>query len=143
MALANQPQAKSFLTHANLEGIKDIIQLELLKRGVIAPIVKIEEVVHRSGSHGIELLTEYFQTVPVMFKKVRVTSFNTNVEIGKLSHLNPELPKNMDDDYVAVWINTHFSYEVFDGGSNGTNLISFWFNVFGKEKDGVRLKQMC
>jgi len=135
--------AENYLSLSNLLEIREIIQEELLKRGFTAPILKIEETVDIMGSHHIELSTAYFQTTPVIFKKLRITNFNTSVSIGKLSDLATNATPNLlDKDYVMVWVTTNLSYESFGGGSNGLNLLNFWFNVFGKKKFDVKISHI-
>lgn len=128
-----------YLSAENLEAIKEAIQLELLKRGVTAPIVTMEETIGRnSSSHYINFSTAYFQTVPVMFKKLAVTNFSTSANKQPKSVLDPKLA----GEFIAVWISVHFSYESFGGGSNGTEIFNIWFNVFGPTSYDVKLAQI-
>ena len=129
---------EKFLSVENLEAIKDTIQLELLKRGVIAPIVKLEEVIRKSNNHHIELATAEFQTIPVMFKKLGVINFGTFVGKKPKNELKPEL----EGEFISVWISVYFSYEHFNGGSNGVEMFNIWFNVFGSTSYDVKLNQI-
>lgn len=124
-----------YLSAENLLKIKETIQVELLKRGVTAPIVTMKETIGRGGSHYIEFQTTEFQTVPVMFKRVQVNNFSTSVSKRPIS----ELQNGLNGEYVKIWITVHFSYESFSGGSNGTEMFSIWFNVFGKTEYDVKL----
>ena len=89
-----------YLSAENLLKIKETIQVELLKRGVTAPIVTMKETIGRGGSHYIEFQTTEFQTVPVMFKRVQVNNFSTAVT----KRPNNELQSNLAGEYIAVWI---------------------------------------
>lgn len=127
----------NYLSQENLDTIKAAIQLELLKRGVTAPIVKLEETTGRNQGcdHYINLETEPFQTVPVMFKKLMVSSFSTHVSKRKRS----ELKEGLEGDFISVWISVHYSYESFSGGSNGTELFDINFNVFGDDSYSTKV----
>lgn len=127
------------LSAANLEAIKNAIQIELLKRGVTAPIVEIKETLGRNSSaHYLEFSTAPFQTVPVMFKKLVVSSFSTSLRKAPKSDLKP----GIEGEYIAVWISVHFTYESFEGGSNGTKMFDIWFNVFGETEYDVKLQEI-
>ena len=123
------------LSQANLNAIKESIQVELLKRGITSPIVEIKEVTNGS-SHYILFNTAEFQTVPVMFKKLWVNNFGSSVARRPKSDLSPDT----DGEYIFVWISVHYSYESFSGGSNGTSLFDIWFNVFGESEYDVKMK---
>ena len=109
-----------YLTEENISVIKETIQTELLKRGITAPIIKIEEHI-RNGTHRIELQTEPFQTYPVIFKKLWVDNFSTSINIKKY--------EETDVEYYKVWISVYCSYEHFNGGSNGCKLFDFLCDI--------------
>lgn len=109
-----------YLTEDNLSIIKEKIQTELLKRGINTPIIKLEEYV-RNGSHYIQLQTESFQTFPVLFKKLWIESFGTSIMIDTYEEEKIK--------YYRVWIRIYYSYEHFEGGSNGCKLFNFNCNV--------------
>ena len=106
---------KNLLSEKAVNTIKDLLQTELLKRGILAPIKRIEEVESRSGSTYISFETEKFQTTPVIFKSLKVENFNSWI-------------KKVEGDYVVV-ISVHYSYKHFGGGSNGCLLFNFQCNV--------------
>jgi hypothetical protein len=106
---------KNLLSEKAVSTIKDLLQTELLKRGILAPIKRIEEVESRSGSNYISFNTEKFQTTPVIFKSLVVENFNSWI-------------KKVEGGY-EVTISVHYSYEHFDGGSNGCSLFNFQCNV--------------
>ena len=103
------------LSEKAVNTIKDLLQVELLKRGILAPICRIEEVTSRSGSSYISFETEKFQTTPVIFKSLMVENFNSWIS-------------KMEGGYM-VTINVHFSYKHFGGGSNGCSLFNFQCNI--------------
>lgn len=123
------------LSQENLNAIKEFIQVELLKRSITAPIIKIEEESSKSHSHYIKFNTTEFQTTPVIFKKLQVNDFGSSVVRSLRSELNPEA----EGEYISVWISVHYSYESFSGGTNGTELFNIWFNVFGENKIDVKM----
>ena len=106
---------KNLLSEKAVNTIKDLLQIELLKRGILAPIKRIEEVDLRSGDSYISFNTEEFQTTPVIFKSLMVENFNSWI-------------RKIEGGYVVV-INVHYSYEHFGGGTNGCALFNFQCNV--------------
>lgn len=100
---------KKMLTENQLSLVKEAIQDELLKRGITAKIIKCEEI-----EHGVEILTESFQTFPVMFKEVYV-----------YSHLSGF--SDTDKNAVELYIGLSFRHISFTGGSNGTDLMDVRF----------------
>ena len=109
-----------YLTEETINVIKDKIQEELLKRGITAPIIKFKEYIDRNGNHKIELKTEDFQTSPVIFKRLWVDIFGTEVYIPK---------EEESTDHYNIWIVLDYSYEHFGGGRNGCTLFTFRCSV--------------
>lgn len=128
---------QKLLSEGNLKFIKEVIQLELLKRGITAPIVIIEETIN-NNRHRIELETSEFQTTPVIFKTLKIIGWNTSVEIKPKSELKPDAIGN----YILVWIPIYYTYTHFGVGSNSTEIFTLLFNVFGSNNDDVRLKSI-
>jgi hypothetical protein len=91
--------------------IAEHLQTELLKRGILAPITKIEEEESRPGKTHISFETEEFQTTPVIFKSLKVENFNSWIE-------------EVDGGF-QIGIDVHYSYKHFGGGSNGCSLFKF------------------
>lgn len=118
---------KNLLSEKVINIIKDLLQTELLKRGILAPIKRIEEEDGRSGSRYISFNTEEFQTTPVIFKSLIVENFNSWI-------------KKVEGGY-EVTISVHYSYEHFGGGSNGCSLFNFYCNVSedGEYVGGVKI----
>lgn len=110
------------LSEKAVSTIKDLLQTELLKRGILAPICRIEEVEGRVGSSYISFETEEFQTTPVIFKSLKVENFNSWIVKAEGS--------------IAVTITVHYSYQHFGGGSNGCSLFDFYCKV---SEDGKRV----
>ena len=111
---------KNLLSEKAVNTIKDLLQIELLKRGILAPITRIEEVESRSGGTYISFETEEFQTTPVIFKSLKVENFNS--WISKI------------EGGFLININVHYSYKHFGGGSNGCSLFNFQCKV---SEDGM------
>lgn len=99
------------LSENQMNFVKEKIQVELLKRGITAKIIKCEEKEQR-----VEILTESFQTFPVMFKEVYVYSH--------LSGFSRILNK---EGATELYIGLSFRYTSFSGGSNGTDLMDVRF----------------
>ena len=117
---------KKLLSEKAINTIKDLLQTELLKKGILAPIKRIEEVEGRSGNRYISFETEKFQTTPVVFKFLIVENFHSWI-------------KKVEGGYV-VTIYVHYSYEHFGGGSNGCSLFNFQCNV---SEDGEYVGNIC
>lgn len=126
-----------YLSQSNLDKMKEIIQLELLKRGITAPIIKFEEEIYKS-SHYIRFKTEPFQTIPVIFKNILVDNFSTSVN----KRLKSELKEGIEGEYIHVYIQFHYSWESFSGGTNGTPIFDIIFNVFGDTEYDVHLAEI-
>jgi hypothetical protein len=109
---------ENIISPAQVELIKERIQEELTKRGIHAPITTFEEYenAHCIGERKINLKTAEFQTTPVIFKKLRVESFSTNIEKVK--------------ELYQVYISLHYSYEHFGGGRNSCCLFDFTCKLF-------------
>jgi hypothetical protein len=101
--------------------IKEFIQTQLLRRGVSAPITLFKEAIARNGDSHFQLASEPFQTTPVMFKSIKVEEFGSFI-----------WKHDKHEGYHYFSIRIHFRYELFDGGSNGTN----FFNVQGELGEG-------
>ena len=106
---------KKLLSEKAVNTIKDLLQIELLKRGILAPIKRIEEVEGRSGNRYISFETEEFQTTPVIFKSLKVDNFGSWITKGEKS--------------LAITISVHYSYKHFGGGTNGCSLFKFYCTV--------------
>ena len=109
---------ESLLSKYQLEALKELIQLELLRRGFTAQIVKIDEVEVR-GRRFVAFETEKFQTVPVLFKDIIVNQFNSSLKKEVFTREN-----GTQYEMIKVYISIHVSYNHFDGGSNGCKLFS-------------------
>lgn len=108
--------------------IKDFIQDELLKRGIHAKIIKcgLKEI---RGNQYPDLETEEFQTTPVIFKSLKVGSFNSSMTEEK----------EEDTPYTYIWMRINYLYTHFGGGSNGCDLFDFSCKVI---KDGIWTKRI-
>jgi len=109
--------------------IKEIIETELLKRSYTCKIARIEVEYDRYGKLRFIVESEYFQTMPVIFKTLRIESFG--------SWLSKETIKDTDNFRFVVTIDLHNSYTHFGGGSNGCGL--FNIRLFISENGRVTL----
>jgi hypothetical protein len=100
--------------------LESFIQTELLKRGFQAPIEELREK-HNRSQIGIEFHTPDFQTTPVLFRKLHITSGNSSIRATERTTSDGTVIYNL-------WVSVNVRYMVFDGGSNGTKL----FDVNGE-----------
>lgn len=108
---------ENVISPQQIELIKDKIQIELLKRGIYARIIQLEEYENRSNEHRIRLKTEEFTTTPTIFKRLWVEQFNT--------WITQEFTEDNQTEYYLITIGVHYSYEHFSGGTNGCELFNF------------------
>ncbi len=102
----------SDINNQTLEMITDAIRIELVKRGFHAPIwLKREENV--AGRQRLEIVSEPFQTTPVLFKSIEITSSGGGIK---------ETNATTSPQFV---IGVKVGYQHFGGGSNGCDLFSF------------------
>lgn len=111
------------ITKENLLSIKEKIQIELLKRGITAPIKTIEY-----ENNKLKVVTEDFQTNPVIFKRLWVQTWNSFID--KI------------DNNITLFISLNYRYEHFNGGSNGCDLFSINFIITGGSMYDVYLKNV-
>jgi hypothetical protein len=104
--------------------IADIIQTELLKRGFVVNVSCTP-----TPDNSLKVITDEFQTTPVIFKKVWIESFGVKVE----EHENSKGIK-----YTDYHISLDVFYEHFGGGKNGCNLFSISLRKF-EDWDEVKI----
>ena len=100
-------ETTKLLSPSALENIKGILEEQLLKRGITAPIIRIEE----SESNKVNFETSTFQTTPVIFKTLKVTNFGSWII--------------EEEGFTTVSISVHYSYTHFSGGYNLCSLFDF------------------
>lgn len=97
--------------------IKQILSDELLKRGFTAPITVLEERVNHRGEVSLIMETESFNTVPVLFRTIKVASFSSSIN---------ETPYLRDgEDVLSIWMQINVFWKHFDIGQNESNLFTF------------------
>jgi len=106
----------NLLSKTVLEQIKDEIGDALLKRGYNAPFT-LTEFTDRKDVR-LELRSEPFQTVPVIFKSLVLTQFGTSVK---------QVPNH--EHIYSVWISVSVHWKHFGGGTNGTTLFDYCCKV--------------
>lgn len=115
----------AILTPQQLENVKDTIQTELLKRGFTAPILEFTQVSDKSGPtksfqlRRLSFHTANFQTVPVLFRDLKIQSWNSSVF--------------KSNSKVRVWVTVNCAYSIFSGGTNSSEL----FTIDGTFMDEV------
>jgi len=99
--------------------IKEILQDELLKRGFTAKIVKLYEYKQIGGfKKYLRFYTEEFQTVPVIFKAIRVEEFNSGFTLDAKESEDGKIILTQSLFYISI----NVRYQHFKGGSNGAEL---------------------
>lgn len=101
------------LTDKELNKIKEFIEKELLKRGFTAPITLIEK------DNKLILLSEKFQTTPVLFSTINLCEFSSGV---KLVPHKEYYGGDVEEKIKRFWIQVYVYYEHFGGGYNTTSL---------------------
>jgi len=95
--------------------IKDRILEEILKRGVSTKMKSFKEIESQDKTR-IEFITEAFQTIPVIFKEVRISNFSSDI-----------IPASPDEDneIYKVFIGVIWFYELFCMGQNSCKMFDF------------------
>ena len=116
---------KNLTTQEQRDELQKVIQVELLKRGYTAQIIKFEE--NETNSRFI-FKTENFQTTPVMFQEIYISNFNSSLE-------KDELIKDDKTHFVTrFWVEvncfiTHFNSE----GKNSFSLFDVQGTFYDKQ----------
>lgn len=113
--------------------IKEIIQVELLKRGFTAEILNFCENV-KNGKPRLEFYTATFQTTPVMFKELEIRNFS--------SWLTKETVENMEGEktFDKFTIEVAVKYTLFEGGYNWTILFRVSGLLYGKDVFKIKIE---
>lgn len=131
----------SLISKNHIAKIKSAIQTELLKRGFLTPINIVLNEKHKL----LEIHSESFQTVPVIFKSIKINNFGGSIIVRDVM-VNDTLPKyvSLDNEIeveteqeLQIWIPVHVSYKHFDGGQNGCSLFNFTCKIKAKDKDRI------
>lgn len=93
------------ITEKQQNQLKEVVRLELLKRGFTAEIQTFEI---DSNKRKINFETSKFQTLPVIFKECYIASSGSNI--------------NHENGYFRISIN--FFYKSFDNGLNRVELFA-------------------
>lgn len=110
-----------------LKQIKKFVKIELLKRGI-----NVEVRIKQNDNKRICIETDDFQTIPCLFKKLCI---NNNF----ISHVY-EITKKGKDKEIEYWdffTELHVNWEYFNGGTNGTKLMSLRFRWFANDASKV------
>ncbi len=121
------------VTKNQLSELQTVIADELLKRGFTAKIIQFEEVQAKNGTK-IELTTESFQTVPVLFKEVAIGNFNS--ELREEQVVIQDKPVKV----LKFWMSVNVFYQHFGSGSNGCNLFSIWATLYENRALEIKIK---
>lgn len=112
------------LTKDILLSIGAEIAEQLTRRGFHAPL-SIGVGYRRDQEPYIKLESEPFQTVPVIFKEIRICQFSSTLAQDTSPDAVTARETDSTRDYWSVWIDVHVAYEHFPNGSNGCTLFNF------------------
>jgi len=131
---------KKVLSKENLDAIKDFIQFELLKRGIIAPTKEIEEVEspNNGKTNGIRFKTEFIRMTTNVFDKGVIHSRLTFV----MKKHKPKLVKGYEPTWFYVSMRIYCTCRDFHGEDTSTRLFDISFEVFGNEHEKVRVSKV-
>ena len=115
------------LDPTTLFNIKLVIETELLKRGITAPFTIGQELNRNETATRITLKGEPFQTVPVLFREIRVTEFNSSIS-------------KVRDGTLKVWVSIYAEYRNFESGSNAVRLFDFLCTVIRDQNDVYKVE---
>lgn len=105
-----------------MDKISESITNALLQRGFTAPLTFTQSV-NGNKQPCIEVESTPFQTVPVIFKSIKIDTFGTSIQ--PLTDEN----KAVVPDTLFVWVSVHVSYVHFGNGSNGCSLFDYTCKV--------------
>lgn len=88
------------LTVDQTSAIRDFVWMELRKRGIFVSFNTFNEIKDRNGNSSIEIKSSEFQTQPVLFKRMAITSSASFVS-------------TREEDTRSVWINVGVKCEKF------------------------------
>jgi len=117
-----------------IKEIETSINNELIKRGY--PTVVATQDTTETRYPKIDIVSEKFNTTPVIFKEIQVDNFGGSIteRVEKIVNQDKEgIDFIREVDTIGIWIPVHVSYSHFDGGSNGTSLFTYTGTVFETE----------
>lgn len=118
-------ELNKLLTEENLSEMKNLLQIEFLKRGITAPIKYLEET--SSGARNeneIHFKTENFQTTPIIFKELNICDSYSSIK---------QIFPTEGEKYIEVYINCKYNYKYFSCGENGASIFDIIFRVHKRD----------
>lgn len=121
---------KTKISNESLATITEAINDVLLKRGfpaITATVTGDEK------SQKIEIVSEEFNTTPVIMKSIQVKNFGGSITDDRIevSH-NGEM---VTVDMLRVYLPIHAFFEYFSGGTNSTELFTIKAEILTPEND--------
>lgn len=114
---------KEPISQTIMDLIQGRIKDELTKRGFTAPI-RLTQQLDRRGEVKLVLGSQPFQTVPVLFREIRIADFGTSWT-----------PDTVKVGAMFFSIRVHAMYDHFSGGSNGCELFTIQGNAHPDHDD--------
>lgn len=108
-------ETKLTLSTEAIANITEAVRVELLKRGVVVNLTG--DIVERPSCNRLELVSNNFQTTPVIMKEIRIEA--------SFSIFYPSDAKEGEKAPLTVAGRVGVAYTHFSGGSNGTELFTF------------------
>jgi len=112
-----------------IDEIENSINSQLVKRGF--PTVNA---IHNSSDvkyPKIVIISEEFNTVPVIFKSIKIENFGGSLSVHSKRIIRDN--KIEEVSYISVWIPVYVEYEHFNNGSNGSELFTYTSEVYIQE----------
>lgn len=101
-----------------LTELKERIRIEILKRSITADFT----LTYDADTQRLNLQSDYFQTMPVIFKSLQLQDFSSSVR--HLHQHQISTNETIDYEHYAIYLQVSVRYENFDRGTNGTTLFT-------------------
>ena len=127
-----------------LSGIEKTINKALIQRGF--PVIVASQDETETRYPRVNIISEKFNTVPVIMEHIQVDNFGSSVCKTTKKIIREDDNKNnfIDEvEIISIWISVHISYSHFNGGTNGTELFSYYAEVAEWERDGEIELNLC
>jgi hypothetical protein len=111
---------KKLLSDKQIEMVKEYLKDELTKRGFHTNF-NIKEVEGRNYN-TLELTSDKFNTIPVIFKSLELINFGSGVI--KSTHAKEFDSDKTDVELIKVWVSVNAKAEYFNGASNCFTIFS-------------------
>lgn len=119
---------ENLLTDRQKNSLIEKLNEQILRRGFNVTIKEFEETETR-GTRYINFSTEAFQTQPIIFQEIKITSFSTSLSKEK----GIRESDGHEYEITKFWISVNVSYKHFGGGTNGCELFTITGNFYEQD----------